>query len=241
MYHIPVKVRDIIKSQTISTALYYVCIIFFSTVLGIGATGFADFTDFSCKGVAGKYDKDSCLSLYEDGLNGLPVWFYRYIASVASPIAFIGLMIEWTKVARVNKSQRSSNCKMHIHMIHFVVVVVRLLVHLVIVIVLAESFCWKNNQLSIDNNFICTIGNYTRLCLDGKAKSRSNLCIACFVLHVLFLVWNVIELGYYSWAWRRKSKMLNEVTIDGMSCKVCGYYIRKFKAFPSMSSFYTFV
>ena len=212
---------ETIASQTLMSAIYTVCLVSFSIFLRDKAPYVTDFTGFMCNG-ANKSDEDTCLSFYRNGPSGLPSWFCDNVYCVNTIV--VGLLtLQSEKFSRV-KEQTSSKCKIHTHMVHFGCVAMRLLVHLVIVGYVIRVWIPNKNQLTMDKSYNCTIGNYTRLCSDGEAESRLYFSMSCFVVHVVFLFWNFIELGYISWAWRRKSKMLNEVTNDG-----------------SMSSFYTFL
>ena len=227
----------LLKSQTIVSTVYLICILSISCFLEINSLSIADSKRFACKGVSGDYKTEVCLKAYNIGPNGLQSWLYSTTSYLPLSILILGTAIMFAKVIRL-KSGLATKCKFHIHQYYYARMAFSIFAHFTVVFVVV-IFVWilEDSQLVIDN-FTCLYENSTIHCVDGKAKSRSDLNITCLFMHCFFFLYTSVELVYYVDKWRR-TKTFRGMHEEGV-CKDCDYFIEKFTVFAGMFSFLNF-
>ena len=202
-------VFNIVATQTVLSVSHLVAFIFLCTVLEVSSFDIRNKggSAFVCKG-ATNFDNSFCHTENTSGRNGSHDWLPHITWVIPLCILVLG------GVGIFAKSHRTShgNCKLHIHLVYFLRVFISWLFHVSIVFVLA-IFNWalNINQLTLEVHLTCSIGNSTYGCIDGKAKAKSSLNIACFALHVFFVFSNSVELLYYMCRWKEAASERDKI------------------------------
>ena len=180
-----------------------------------------------------------CLKVYNSGPNALHKWLYMATSYVPLGILMIGMLTMTFKNIKLNtqSSDPPSSCSIHIHQYYVARIVLSTIIHLAVVMI-AVIFIWifKRKQMILGDIHKCLFENSTIRCVDGKAGSRSNLNIACFLIHCVFFLYNLFELVYFLRKWNR-TKRKRDGYNGKIACNVCGYFIKKFYIFAGKLPF----
>ena len=224
--------RDIGKySHTILRAIYIAVLVISGSVLYDRASGIARterFT-FSCKG-ATEFDKTSCLATYNSGPNFMQSWLYDVSFWIPLGIIILGIILLSIKLALYKKEK----CIVHVHELYFVTISVQILPHLAVFVISLAYF----DDMKMEENYDCVIGNSTFTCIDGKAKQKADMNMACFVFTCIFIVFILFELCYYVSKWIVKKEERERQEVGPNICKTCHFFVQHFSPLPGMLSLF---
>ena len=171
---------------------------------------------FSCEGTKDQYTIGICHSKYKRGPSELYGWLFGQFYTVP----FASFVIEaLLKIWKLFKRATDKPCKiLHFHVLYFLRLAVIICCYLRLTIVVAK----RVDNLIMDAKYDCQIWNSTFHCIDPKAKSKSDMSIACFSFTIFLLGFAVFEFAYYLHKWIKAKKNKQEKDFD--ECKDCSLF-----------------
>ena len=220
------KIEEIARSSpTVLSGIYAIILLITGAVFVVvhGYEKGREHLVFSCRETGNEFDVGLCREKYNIGPNELQSWLvYVYFAPPLA-LLIIEALIRKRKVKKLTNDIMQPCRLFHIHVIHFLRLAVTILLHLTLSILLV----YKINDLTVESNYNCLIGNSTLHCIDPEATSKSNLNISCFSFTIFLLIFVVFEIAYTLYKWRQaKAKEGNGLN----ECKNCRLFDKMFSA-----------